>query len=264
MTWLVLWIGTLQAALPPTSGILSRVVEHSGNSAYSIEQEVVLSTGAESINIREQWIVENEDSMKLIVRHPQFQLFYRYQAGQRTASNQSPHRVMDFIERIFHFRKADRLGAFLISQNILIPQSLAKRPMNSLKDTDYKPDPRARLTRSGGLVTVAFGVPASTNGEEPGLWVDQENFSIRRFRSREGSDLTADQHSSFASGLYFPRARTLRWKDGSAQINLLRVEARNPRKLNLSLGANEASSGLDKIPSQSLRALTEGFYQRFR
>lgn len=77
--------------------------------------------------------------------------------------------------------------------------------------------------------------------------------------------MTADNYNQFAKGLYYPRARTVRWGNNTVNIRLISVAARPNTAVSFfqptSLDSNLKLDGLDKMPARE--AVIE-FYSRYR
>jgi hypothetical protein len=258
----------MEAALPPLHGILQRIVENNGGtSGFVIEQEVSLVTDSGSFPFKETWWIESEDKMSVQIRAPGFVQSSVFQNRQKLSipSKTSAIKTSDWsdpVEQIFHFRKVEKLGSELVRQGILTPQSLQKKSLSSLRDLTYRNEARLRLSRWGGQLVFALGSPA-TEKSEPGLWVDQENFAIRRFRNLRGTEVLADDYSLFAGGIYLPKKRIYRWDQGSAQIQIIKVESRPIARLKNAFSDKENSSDLSQIP-ETYRDAFQNFLQRFR
>lgn len=262
------------ASIPPARMILQRVVEHAGSGAYAVEQEVQIPNGADTLSLKESWIIENDRSMRVTVsalREPKdaVQIQILYAGGQRWIlkggrKEQGPI-PEDFAERAFHTRTLDSLGALLASLKILPPDALQKKPLpRRAEDFKYETPAYVRLARTGGVVAWAFGTPASPSAPDssPGLWIEQDQFVIRKLRFPSQAEMTADSYSSYSRGLQLPKQRTIRWKEHTATIRLLSASARTGAALSMnSLDKEWKIQGLDNQPA---RPLIEEFYTRFR
>ena len=59
-----------KAYLPSSRTIANRVVKNHGRGYYAIEQEVQIRTASEPVILRERWVVENGENMRLTVASP--------------------------------------------------------------------------------------------------------------------------------------------------------------------------------------------------
>jgi hypothetical protein len=264
-------------ALPPTRMILQKTSENAGSGLYAIEQEVQFSSGESTMTLRETWLIENERAMRLTVTGDKelgagFKLQFVYNGGQKWSlvsnSRKNEKISSDFIERFFHYRNPENLAQNLVLLKILPADGFQKRPVGRVgTDFKYQAEPWLRYSRTGGVVNYAFGIPANPNQDlsNPGLWVEQDRFVIRKLRLPSQAEVSADNYSEFSKGLSLPRMRTLRWGSHTATIRLISVAARPATASNQvqpqSLDINTTLEGLKGQPAYE--SVTE-FYSRFR
>lgn len=277
---LSLFASPAKAYVPSSRSIASRLARNSGKGVYAIEQEVQFRTGAETSTLRERWIVENGETMRLWVssvsgQPARFDAVYR--DGKRTAPDffgnvRSSAIPAEFIERYSHARSStDFLGSLIRAQ--VLPQSfLRERPrftmanQNASTKAEIAGEPLVRLGRSGGVVDYVFGepTPVDTSKNLPGVWIEQDAFALRRLRFPSQAEVTADQYSLQAGSIRFPSQRVVTWNDHTAIIRTISVK---------SVDANTASAVLNpasitvmeakaaKLPEQTQ---VKEFYSRFR
>lgn len=264
-----------RAALPPARFIASELVKNSGNGIYQVEQDVQFATSGEPLVLRETWWIENENTMRLQVTglrelKDQFHLQYIYQNGQRignSAQGKMAKKVTeDFVEKYFHYRSSERLLNDLIGLKILPPAALQRRTWKSSKEIEYRPESFVRFARTGGSISYAFGVPAPVEGTEPpGLWVEQDNFVLRKLRLPSQVEVIAEKYVPSSKGLMFPRARTIRVGANTIQIQTLSVVSRTGLKPDFfqSSSLNQVNR-MDGLENPALKAAVEDFYLRLR
>lgn len=278
-----LWLGLVilfavsptEGALPPARMILERTAENAGSGSYQIEQEIQFPNGFEPLFLKETWMVESDRSMKLVVTGPKdlqpplrFEILYAggqkwtVKNGSRTGSKVPE----DFFEKAFHSRTPENLIGFLAQQRILNESSLTKKPLPRKSDEIvHEPEAFLRLSRTGGSVTWAIGKAADADGSEmpPGLWIEQDQFLIRKIRLLSSAEISADEYSAFARGLHFPKTRVVRWGDHSLTLKTLQVSSKKFQSSAFQPSSLEAArmDGLGELPA---RILIEEFYSRFR
>lgn len=260
---------TADAFIPSSLAIFTRLARGGGKGAYSIEQEVQFRTEADPIVLRERWIVENGDVMRLSVSglkgsQDNWRFDALYRDGKRTWTEGSQARSapqsVEFIEPLLHFRSGASLLGWLARLRI-VPPGLGQVRRFNRKTAPYVAEPGVRLARSGGVVTWAFGEPSPPTGALlPGLWIDQDAFQFRRLRFPSQAEVQADRHASFAGGLRLPRERTVTWDNNSVTIRVLTVK---------SLPEGAAAESLLAAPSGTAGRLPDAaqvreFYSRFR
>jgi len=265
------------AALLPTKTILQKTVDNAGSGAYSIEQDVQFTNGDETLSVKEVWLIENEKNMRLSVSggkdlNNSFKLQFVYSGGQKfslsNGSKKNEKIPEDFLERFFNFRSPEAFFNQLIMSSIIPAGSpLNRTPIKSNGNFTYEPEPWTRFSRTGGAVTYAFGsaTPPEQEANNPGIWIEQDLFVIRKVRLKSQVEMSANNYNQFAKGLYYPRQRTIRWGNNTVTIRLISVSPRANVPANLfqatSLDISPKVDGITSLPAKD--AITE-FYTRFR
>ncbi len=262
------------AFIPPAAMILQRTAENNGQGIYLIELEVLVQTPTDTLALKETWLVENENSMKLLVStnkdNRDVLLFsnsyrngHRQPLGDRT-KGEDKKLDDEFIEKYFHFRNSHNMAENLVQMRIALPEVLEKKKIVNLKNYSYRSEDFLRLSRTGGVVTYAFGSasPALEEAAPPGLWIEQDQFVLRKIRLPSQVEISADKHSAFSRGLIFPKVRLVRWENKQIQINTLSVVSK-ARDFFPNFGAKVVSKS-DLITTHPAWFLAEEFYKRFR
>lgn len=267
MSFSALFLTAAFAFIPRGLLILDRVAENSGSGVYQIEQEVQFENGQSSLSLKETWLVENESRMRLEVtglKELQDKLYFKitYNAGTRESGEGSKKITTDFVERYFHFRSGERLAQALVQLKIVPTTIFANRPMKSLKDATYKPEPFVYLSRTGGVVNYAFGNPSAAEGDlSPGLWVAQDQFVITKLRLPTLAEVAANNYTGYNGGLQFPKTRTVQWGKNSVSLRTLSVNRKSKDAFKSSPRTADTFVGLTGQPAESL---IQEFYSRFR
>jgi hypothetical protein len=258
------------AFIPKALLVLQKTAENNGTGAYIIEQEVQFPTSQEPLVLKETWVVENENSMKLTVTgtkelKDQFKMQFVYAGGVRTSfigtARQSRRIGDDFIEKYFHIRTGESFANHFIQMKITPAAILLKKIGKTSKDFDNTTESFIRLSRVGGVVSYGLGVPAAPEGSDAsaGFWIEQDQFVLRKFRLPSGVEVSAEKYSQFSRGLNFPRKRTVRWENNTVQIQTLSVSGKAGR----SLGTLEPSQ-VESLETLSVKNLVQDFYNRYR
>lgn len=258
--------------IPRLPMILDRTVDNSGKGIYQIEQEVTFSVGlGEPLVLKETWTVENEDSYRLTVTGTRELkdtlswsfLFSHGQRIQATPQGKLNKKVgEDFAERWFHFRKPEALAQALINLQVLSPSTLRQKPTRHGTDFTYHQQNGVRLSRTGGVVTWALGVPSSAeSAPSPGVWIEQDQFVIRKIRTTSQAEITAENFGNYARGLVFPRKRTIHWDNNQVQIQVVSVSSPSQKPIAAQLEMGSKADLPDSLPEKNL---IEEFYKRFR
>lgn len=250
------------------SFILSKLAENSGGGYYQIEQEVTFMTEGEPLVLKESWLIENENSMRLNVSAPKnskdsVSISVVYSGGAKN-SGAASRLTEEMFERYFHIRNPDNMASALIQMKIAPPSLASKKALRSLKDAEFQNESFVRLARLGGVVNFAFGnpTPADSGSLLPGLWVEQDQFLIRKLRLPSQAEIQAEKYNVYARGLNFPRQRSLRWADKQVQLQTLSVSPRTKEQFN-SWG-QKPQFRTDGILNPQLRTIVDEFYSRFR
>jgi hypothetical protein len=263
----LLWATLSFAAIPRTSMILQRTAENAGGGYYQIDQEVQFPNGQDTLVLKETWMIENENNMKLIVtgaKELKDQVSFTIQVnnGNHTQGSSTKRASDDFIEKYFHIRSASSFAQTLSQMKLIPANALARRPVRNLKDLDHQSESFVRLGRTGGVVAYAFGGLASQNSEPPGFWIEQDQFVLRKFRLPSQVEVVADRFSSYSRGLMFPRVRTIRW--GVNQVTIQTISVTSRTKDNYIQFGSRVPSKIEALRNHQAAPLIEEFYSRFR
>ena len=271
---------TTSAYIPSTHTIVNRLAKNDGRGAYIIEQEAVFRTAGEPLVLKERWVIENSELMRVSVtsigtakapleQPVHFEAIYKdgrrtaddLEGGVKTAAN-SP----ELIEGFLHARSEKGFLAALVHAHIVPATIFHERPkFTNLNQVKYPPEPFVRLGRSSGVVAWIFGEPTPTEATpmNPEAWVEQDAFILRRLRFPSEAEVEADHHSTYAGALKLPRERTVSWGTNSVFIRVLSVRPATAAQVASQMNFNSLSAGAKSahLPDQ---AQVREFYQRFR
>lgn len=266
---------TTEAYIPPSKMILSRLVENHGNGYYQIEQELQFVMGSEVLSVRETWFSAGEKGLRLVaVGQNSLKDKFYYQAqysGTQKLSFNGTQKITQKIpaemsERPFHLRTSESFIQWLISLNILPDNYARTKPYSREKDNFIYPvEPFLRLGRTAGVITYVFGAETKGSPEksQPGLWIEQDLFHIRKIRWPSQSELTIEELGNYSRHLVFPKIRNLRWDNKEVQMVTLSVTSKplssqNLQTLNLDPKHQNILEGLQQ------NSVLADFYKRFR
>ncbi len=256
-----------QASIPKASMILQRTAENAGNGIYQIEQEVQFPNGQETLVLKETWLIENENNMKLLVTgakelKDQVSFFIQVTNGNRTQSGSTKRITEDFVERYFHIRNPEAFVQVLANMKLVPANVLGKKVLKTSKDADNQPENFVRLSRTGGTIAYAFGTPTTEEQELPGFWIEQDQFVLRKFRLPTKAEVTADKYSAYARGLMYPRTQVIRWGNNQVTVQTISVSAKTKDTWNQF--GQKATTKMEVLNALPAAALVEEFYKRFR
>lgn len=307
------WTGfnSANAFIPNTRFILHKTAENNGNGIYQIEQEVTFSNAQDQISVKETWLVESDESMKLLVQGLKdakgesakdlMQLNFIYKQDQRLGLGFSGATTKktdyEFFEKWFHYRSSERFLKNLIDAKITTEDAVKINSPKTIKDISNETDANLRLSRVGGVITYGIGVPVAANAAasvnslsnnsagnlasattatgagittdlnggnllNPGLWIEQDVFQIRKIRLPSTAEIIAEKHSQFSRGLVFPRHRIIKWGPNTVTISVLSITGKNKDSWNQF--PTKFPLKKDRLKESSLDPVVEDFYERFR
>ncbi len=264
------------AYILPAKVILQKTVENAGSGTYAVEQEVQFTSGTENIALKESWLIENDRTMRLTVTgtkdlQSQIRMQFIYSGGQRFdlagGSRQSKKISEDFLEKYLNFRSVDQFANSLV-QLKLVPSNVLARKTTEKNAADFKYTPVnfVRYSRTGGNIAYAFGepTPADKEGANPGLWIEQDQFVVRKIKLPSQVEMSADNYSQFAKGLSYPRQRTIRWGRNTASVRVISISARASNNALFQASALDTPMKLDGLSGLQSKETILEFYSRFR
>ncbi|QDK39452.1 hypothetical protein [Bdellovibrio sp. NC01] len=265
------------AYIMPTRTILQKTSENAGSGIYAIEQEVQFANGEDTLHLKETWLIDSDRTMRLTVTGGKdlqntFKIQFVYAGGQRHSmigNSKKADRISDdFLEKFLNFRSPEVFATSLAHYKMIPTTAFNKKPMpKTAAEIKYEPESWVRYSRTGGVPNYALGIatPVGQDANNPGIWIEQDQFVVRKVRLPSQVEMTADNYNQFAKGLYYPRARTVRWGNNTVNIRLISVSARPNTAANLfqpsSIDSNLNLSGIEKLPAKD--AVIE-FYSRYR
>ncbi len=269
------------AHIPPYWMILSRTADNHGKNTYLVDQDVVFSHGQETLIVNERWTIVNENTLRLDVSGRQqlrdrIRFTYIYNSGRRAYLDESGALKIekipaDFFEPYFHFRASKNVKPVLVAQGIAPGISLKSEGHRyNAKNPLVPSEPYVRLARSGGVVTYAVGTPTPESSSEgsPGIWIEQDQFVIRKIRLLSAAEVSAQKYKVFSGGLWLPQERQVSWGNQTVKINLSNASTlANTAKLKTSLETSSLRGTKENPATPSVWPQDEiirDFYKRLR
>ena len=264
-----------EAYIPSSRTIAIRTAKNGGKGAYSIDQDVQFRAGSDSVTLRERWIIQDGENMRVTVVGPansgiRYDAFYKN--GKRTTPDSSgtmktSNASVEFLEKYIHARTSDELLGSFVRAGI-IPNSMLqpRQRFNPNAKVAYAPKPYGRLGRSNGVINWVFGAPtpADSSKQLAGVWIEQDAFALRRIRFQSEAEMNANQYGLQPGNALFPRERVVTWKGNTAVIRLVSAKPLTAQQASSALNPaslSPADAKAGKLPDQeSVRE----FYSRFR
>jgi hypothetical protein len=263
------------AYIPEYSLIASHAADQHGKGSYLVEQDVTLKKDGEAFTVKETWMVNNEISMRVTLEgrgalKGLVQGSMVYEGAQRFFIDPTnpPTRVQrlgdDWLEPLFYFRSSKFLRNRLVTLKVAPAESLKDRPaLPSEGEIKYEPPSYIRLSRVGGATAWEIGQAPAT-GVHPELWIEQDQFVVRKYRGGDQVVLRANDYNKYDDGFYFPRQRIYNFGNYTVEVNTLQVKSLGKLRPDDSrfkpAALTAAKDGLKLPDADGLRE----FYQRFR
>lgn len=216
--------------------ILSKSADTHGKGTYVVTQEVQFLHGAEPFTIVEEWLIRSGESMRLRAYGKdnykgQIQLTFVYDGKKRFYLDPNGTRMMapmgnDMFEGLFHFRNSQKMRTWLAEKSV-IPAAAAAAPkkITDLKEVSHEDEPFLNLSRFDGFVVFAVGelTPEGAEQKNPGLWIDQNQFFVRRIRFPSQLEVRATKYKKFDQNFWFPQSREVSMGSHRISITTTRV-----------------------------------------
>lgn len=257
------------AYLPQPRMILYRTSENHGSGYYQVESLVEISSSQGNKSFRETWWIENDSTMSVLVKGENasgapFETLISYDGnGKATFSDRVQKETLptEFFEKFWLSRSIDHLGKLLISKQIA-PSSILQRrnPPKNLNEPTYHIEPYLKLARVEGLINWEI-----TTGANPAIWIEQDQFLIRKIRFEEKSEVRAPKFSAYAKGLRYPKTRVVKWGDNQATLTTVSVSSLNAAQFSSKARKTpDASTGFAPLRTFVADPAVLEFYSRFR
>lgn len=265
-----------QAYIPSSKMILDKVVENYLKTPLYVEQEVHLTSSQSSVFLKEQWLFESENSVRVIVRgekdlqdliHFQINISDNQRSSSLFGALQTSKLSHPLFEKVFFIKNADNLKRFLIQQEIVgndifNSQNFKKIPGNN--GFQHQAEPFLRLGRVSGIVSYILGPASRDEKATPGFWIEQDLFNILKIRNSQGEEFRTEKLVSFSRGARWSKEMQFSWgsPQSTAQIQATTVKLADANHRQLFQKRTERRSlEFEKHPGKHL---IEEFYSRFR
>lgn len=268
-----------QAYIPKTLTILDRTGDNHGRGLYKFSQKVTLyGSEGHHYSFLETWYVINGERYRLdleglgdLVGKVSGSFVYNgdHRVYLDSKGHKKIHKVKENIQAIFLYRRAKEISPLFKREKIIpIPFNPDPKPVQDIEKISNERENFLRLTRSQGVVTYFLGKESTLGSKYSGLWVEQDQFVIRKFRFSSLSEVVARDYKSYPRGFYFPQSVELHWGEFSTSLTTSEVEPlrRESKYLKLvsstSLNSQRESSQKFKIP-EGIPVIKE-YFEHFR
>ena len=190
----------VQGYIPSPDIILSRLNQNQGTRNYKIFQEVTFldhSSLKNSLKFKEEWWRLSNHLFVNVIKDSQTIFSFSYKNFKKSWINEKNQKVSEkknYIENYFFLKP--KLPSWL---------SLVKR---------------IHLERALGVVNYVFYL----NKKNPTLWIEQDEFVIRKVRIQEDSWLTAEDYQLYLGQFLFPHKRTFLAPGIKVEMKVLNIQ----------------------------------------
>ena len=222
------------AYIPKPEMILSRLNKTKGVRSYRISQRLIFldsSKISNSVEFRELW-ERGREYLSLRVTQsgdPQFKIYFLYKNSTKRWINSSGKRLS---------KKGEFVEPYFLSKSFNLSR------LSSVESLSLK--------RTEGVVNYFFDFPQKGLS----LWVEQDEFVVRKIKFSKISSLRAENYKSYPGGLFFPKKRRFLSSNFSVVLETLNVEILNQKPFS-QLKPNQWGKSKDKD-------LLKSFYQNVR
>jgi hypothetical protein len=256
--------------------VFDRVSTQHGKGAYTIEQEVTFHEGADTFQVRENWLVGDGGNMRVYVTGNGIKIFrllkkkriFWIDGGSERADNES----VDYFMSPLLTRSPNELKREFVRWGVLPEEALRDRPVvRDLKQINNETENFVRLARVAGTTCYAYGQPEPVVSQGPllpGVWIEQDAFVMRKLRSPSGAEFVGNDYAPYSKNLWYPRNQLISFDNHTISIRVLSVnsvELTNDRKGQLEPSWIRGHSDANAIwPKNNLVGVIQEFYKRFR
>jgi hypothetical protein len=255
VVYLTVFLTKVQCAygyIPNLDFILNKTTSTTGRQILAIEQDVTFKIDTEEAVIQENWLIEGDKNLKLTARgqglfKENLNLHYLYNAKNKTsvvAKNKiTTPLTTDFFQKLLFIRSAD---AF-------------KNHMKELSITN-----QVRLSRADGRTAFALGDPSGAK-LTPQIWIDQDEFVIRKIRLPSETEIELSDISAISNDLYIAKTQVISWNNLQIKIKVKSVSTKTGATLSNFYPQNlDTPSEISFTNKSVLTEAIDQFYKRFR
>jgi hypothetical protein len=268
------------AYIPPYWMVLSRLADNHGKGHYQIDQDIAFEHTGETLKVRERWFIEDEDNFRLEAiglgpLREKLRLTYVYNNGRRYYVDANGIKKFvkipdEFFEPYLHFRRSKVIKPRLVAQKIVPPVTLKSENHKFTEKTPLASEESfMRLSRAGGVVTYTVGEPTPNDSDKgnPGIWIEQDQFHLRRLRFPSGTEIRANAYQKAPRDAWFPHELQIQWDGQRITGTVSKVSALNSSKSIKEL-FDSSSLNFGKDPKVSVALpddpVISNFYQSLR
>ena len=244
----------------PLDFVVKKTVSHSNKQIISIEQEVIFKSKTQpaEIKVSESWLIEGDKNLKVSAyglgnykENIRFNsLFNNKTKTQMIGNNKTTtQRSDDFYLHLAFARSTDRFLDDL--KNMGIPM-------------------QTRLSRADGYICISIGEASKDEKVFPQIWIDQDQFLIRKIRLPSGTEVTLSNYVKINPDtdqeFWIAKKHIIKWGQEEVTVEVKNISTKTTATLQSFFPKNlDTPSELSFSSDQSgLAQIVEDFYSRFR
>ena len=237
----------------PLDFVVKKTVAKTGRSAITIEQEVTFKSGNDTLKTMETWAVEGDKNLKVSMTSEDASkeslhvnsLFNSKLKTQITGKNKSSIPLpADFFEKYLFVRSSDSFYQYLRDLGIA---------------------EKTRLSRADGRICIAIGEASGPDTKNPEIWIDQDDFLIRKIRMPSGTEISFSDYARVNDDFWIAKTQVIKWAGAEATIKVKSFSTKNAPTLQSFYPQNfEQHTDITFSQSNTLSQVVDDFYKRFR
>lgn len=237
----------------PLDFVVKKTVAKTGRTSISIDQEITFKVGKDSLKTQENWLIEGDRNLKVTANglEPYKEnikvnsLFNSKQKTQVIGKNKTQTPVgNDFYQRLMFIRSSDSFMQYVRELGI---------------------SEKTRLSRADGRVCIAIGEPSQGEDKSPQIWIDQDDFLIRKIRMPSGTEINLSDYVKVNDDFWIAKTQIIKWAGATATVKVKNFSVKNAATIQQFYPQNfELPTELTFNESSSIAQVVEDFYKRFR
>ncbi len=244
----------------PLDFVVKKTVSHSNKQIISIEQEVTFKSKAQpaEIKVSESWLIEGDKNLKVSANglgkykeNIRFNSLINNKTKTQMIGNNktTTQRSDDFYLHLAFPRSTDRFLDDLKSMGILM---------------------QTRLSRADGYICISIGEASKDEKVFPQIWIDQDQFLIRKIRLPSGTEVTLSNYVKINPDtdqeFWIAKKHIIKWGQEEVIVEVKNISTKTTATLQSFFPKNlDTPSELSFSSDQSgLAQIVEDFYSRFR
>ncbi|MCC6276851.1 MAG: hypothetical protein IT289_02920 [Oligoflexia bacterium] len=261
--------------IPTSHFVFSKTGTQHGAGAYSIDQEVVFTQGADRFVVQENWLVQDGSEMRVLAKGDGFRLARIFKRSKiywidPTGADRAEPAPQDYFMSALNTRNSTELRRIFVNWGVLPYEALReRRAIRDMRDIKNETEPWVRLGRIGGAVQYAYGKPGVGDGTQPpGLWIEQDAFIIRKMRSPSGAEFFGNEYAEYSRNFWYPKSQIYNFNGNQVTVTVNRVVGLTLKGEQLQQFNLESYRGKPDSqtlwPNSGLAPIVQEFYKRFR